>query len=87
MFNVEDAAKVLELTKRITEKGIGIIYISHFLNEVVQIADRITVIRDGAVVRTYTNENRIRQLPPSRRTWWAARWTCSMTKKNAPLAM
>lgn len=51
-------AKVLELTKRITEKGIGIIYISHFLNEVVQIADRITVIRDGAVVRTYTNENR-----------------------------
>ena len=24
----------------------------------VQIADRITVIRDGAVVRTYTNENR-----------------------------
>lgn len=87
MFNVEDAAKVLELTKRITEKGIGIIYISHFLNEVVQIADRITVIRDGAVVRTYTNENRVRQLPPSRRTWWAARWTCSMTKKNAPLAM
>lgn len=58
MFNVEDAAKVLELTKRITEMGIGIIYISHFLNEVVQIADRITVIRDGAVIRTYTNENR-----------------------------
>ena len=45
MFNVEDAAKVLELTRRITEKGIGIIYISHFLNEVVQIADRVTVIR------------------------------------------
>ena len=58
MFNVEDAAKVLELTKRITEMGIGIVYISHFLNEVVQIADRITVIRDGAVVSTYTNENR-----------------------------
>ena len=58
MFNVEDAAKVLELTKRITDMGIGIIYISHFLNEVVQIADRITVIRDGAVVNTYTNENR-----------------------------
>lgn len=58
MFNVEDAAKVLELTRRITEKGIGIIYISHFLNEVVQIADRVTVIRDGAVIRTYKNPNR-----------------------------
>ncbi len=58
MFNVEDAAKVLELTKKIAEKGIGIIYISHFLNEVVQISDRITVIRDGSVVSTYINENR-----------------------------
>ena len=45
MFNVEDAAKVTELTKRIAGMGIGIIYISHFLNEVVEIADRITVIR------------------------------------------
>lgn len=58
MFNVEDAAKVLKLTQKITEKGIGIIYISHFLNEVVQIADRVTIIRDGAVINTYMNENR-----------------------------
>ena len=57
MFNVEDAAKVLELTKKISEQGIGIIYISHFLNEVVQIADRITVIRDGSVITTYDNSN------------------------------
>lgn len=58
MFNVEDAAKVLKLTKTISEKGISIIYISHFLNEIQQIADRVTVIRDGAVVNTYQNENR-----------------------------
>ena len=57
MFNVEDAAKVTELTKRIAGMGIGIIYISHFLNEVVEIADRITVIRDGAVISTFSNEN------------------------------
>lgn len=58
MFNVEDAAKVLKLTQKITERGIAIIYISHFLNEVVQIADRVTIIRDGAVVNTYMNEHR-----------------------------
>ena len=57
MFNVEDAAKVTELTKRIAGMAIGIIYISHFLNEVVEIADRITVIRDGAVISTFSNEN------------------------------
>lgn len=58
MFNVEDAHKVLELVRRISGLGIGIVYISHFLAEVVQIADRITVIRDGAAVRTMDNANR-----------------------------
>lgn len=37
MFNVEDAAKVLTLAEKIADKGIGIIYISHYLKEVVQI--------------------------------------------------
>lgn len=58
MFNVEDAGKVLELVRNINAQGIGVVYISHFLEEVKQIADRITVIRDGSVVNTYSNENR-----------------------------
>ncbi len=58
MFNVEDAGKVLNLVRTISARGIGIIYISHFLEEVVQIADRITVIRDGESVRTYDNAGR-----------------------------
>ena len=55
MFNVEDAGKVLDLVRSITSHGISVIYISHFLKEVVQIADRITVIRDGNVINTYDN--------------------------------
>ena len=58
MFNVEDAGKVLDLVRNITSHGISVIYISHFLKEVVQIADRITVIRDGSVINTYDNSNR-----------------------------
>jgi ABC-type sugar transport system ATPase subunit len=58
MFNVKDVGTVLALTQRIAKQGISIIYISHFLKEVVQIADRITVIRDGLVVNTYKNESR-----------------------------
>ncbi len=58
MFNVEDAGKVLELVRNITGHGISVIYISHFLKEVVQIADRITVIRDGSVINTYDNAER-----------------------------
>jgi ABC-type sugar transport system ATPase subunit len=34
------------------EQRVGIVYISHFLDEVCRLADRITVMRDGAVVET-----------------------------------
>lgn len=53
MFNVEDANKVLNIVKNIASNGVSIIYISHFLKEVMQIADRITVIRDGVHVSTF----------------------------------
>ena len=36
--------------KRIKQKGVGIIYISHRLEELFQIADRVTVLRDGKTV-------------------------------------
>lgn len=62
MFNIEDAKRVLKLVKRIADKGISIIYISHFLKEVVEIADRITVLRDGSVVNTYKNDDKAMDL-------------------------
>lgn len=38
---------------QLKEKGIGIIYISHRLSELQQIADRVTIFRDGMTVGTY----------------------------------
>lgn len=55
MFNIKDAQHVLSLVKRISASGIGIIYISHHLGEVVQIADRVTVLKDGEKVATISN--------------------------------
>jgi ribose transport system ATP-binding protein len=40
------------LIKNLSERGIGIIYVSHRLGEVKQIADRVTVLRDGFLVAT-----------------------------------
>lgn len=57
MFNVEDANKVLKIVRNIANNGVSIIYISHFLKEVMQIADRVTVIRDGVHVSTYEGES------------------------------
>ncbi|WZL73951.1 sugar ABC transporter ATP-binding protein [Clostridiaceae bacterium 35-E11] len=58
MFNVKDTQKILELVKNISKRGIGVIYISHHLREVAEIADRIMVLRDGQVVNTYDNTDK-----------------------------
>lgn len=38
--------------RRLRDRGVGLVYISHRLDEIFRIADRITVLKDGAVVRT-----------------------------------
>jgi ABC-type sugar transport system ATPase subunit len=47
-----EAAVILEMVKKLRQAGTTIIYISHRLEEVVEIADDITVLRDGRVVHT-----------------------------------
>ena len=47
-----DSQKLLDLLQELKQQGITSILISHKLNEVSQVADRITVLRDGATVST-----------------------------------
>ncbi|MDP5074199.1 MAG: sugar ABC transporter ATP-binding protein [OM182 bacterium] len=49
----KESAALFELIDRLRERGVGIIYISHKLEEIERIADRITVIRDGDLVGCY----------------------------------
>ena len=50
MRSPRDVARLFALIRRLAAKGIAIVYISHFLEEVRQIADRYTVLRDGKSV-------------------------------------
>jgi ribose transport system ATP-binding protein len=43
----EDAAHLFELIRRLRSRGVTVVYISHFLEEVQAVADRFTVLRDG----------------------------------------
>ena len=43
---------LLKLLRRLADEGVGILYISHKLNEVIALADRVTVLRDGKYVGT-----------------------------------
>src|SRR5678815_952825 len=48
----EDVVQLFSLIRRLSSEGIAVVYISHFLEEVRQIADRFTVLRDGRSVAT-----------------------------------
>ena len=48
----DDVAHLFALIRRLRQDGVGIIYISHFLEEVREIADTYTVLRDGRSVST-----------------------------------
>jgi putative multiple sugar transport system ATP-binding protein len=51
-LNDEESEHLLNLILDLKEHGITCIIISHKLNEVIKVADEITVIRDGAVIET-----------------------------------
>ncbi len=45
-----DVAKLFEIVRLLKERGVAVIYISHRLIEVFQLADKVTVLRDGKFV-------------------------------------
>jgi putative multiple sugar transport system ATP-binding protein len=51
-----DSQKLLDLMLELKAQGVTQIIISHKLNEISRVADRITVLRDGATVSTMTRE-------------------------------
>ena len=48
----EDTRRLFGLMRRLRQRGVTLVYISHFLEEVQEVADRLTVLRDGRNVAT-----------------------------------
>jgi ribose transport system ATP-binding protein len=48
----DDVGRLFEVIRRLKARGLGIVYISHRLAELPEVADRVTVLRDGRVVGT-----------------------------------
>jgi rhamnose transport system ATP-binding protein len=47
-----DVTRLFSIMKLLKERGVGIIYISHRLQEVFDMGDRVTVLRDGRYIKT-----------------------------------
>ena len=49
----EEVEKLFTLMRNLRSKGVGIIFVTHFLEQVYAVCDRITVLRDGMLVGEY----------------------------------
>jgi rhamnose transport system ATP-binding protein len=47
-----DVRQLMRIVKRLRDRGVGIVYVSHKLPEIFALADRVTVLRDGAYIGT-----------------------------------
>ena len=54
-----ETRNLFDVIKKLRERGIGIIYISHRLDEVLELADRVTALKDGKVTGTVVNDGNL----------------------------
>ncbi len=51
-LTTDEAERLFEVIRRLRDRGATVVYVSHFLPEVLRLADAVTVLRDGRLVRT-----------------------------------
>jgi len=49
----DEVNKLFELMRELKSRGVGIIFITHFIEQVYKISDRITVLRNGELIGEY----------------------------------
>ena len=54
-----EVARLFDVMRRLRDQGLGIVFVTHFLEQVYQVTDRITVLRNGKLVGEYETK----QLP------------------------
>jgi ABC-type sugar transport system ATPase subunit len=52
-LNTDEKQALFSLVRRVKARGVGLVFISHHLEEVMDLSDRVSVMRDGRLVATY----------------------------------
>lgn len=61
-LNNAEIEELFRIVRQLKEEGVGIVYISHKMDEIQRIADRITVMRDGTYVNTVPADTPMQQV-------------------------
>jgi rhamnose transport system ATP-binding protein len=78
-LSARETGTLLNLVRQLRADGVGILYVSHRLEEVFEIADRVTVLRDGQFVAT----NRVTDLDIAKMIQLMVGRTIDEAKRNA----
>lgn len=49
-LDLKESARLFAVMRRLREQGLGILFVTHFLDQVYEVSDRITVLRNGSLV-------------------------------------
>ncbi len=58
-LNNEEAHRLVQVLKLLRDSGITIIYISHRIPEILELSDRVTILRDGQFICTLNNDEQL----------------------------
>ncbi|KUK80808.1 sugar ABC transporter ATP-binding protein, partial [Mesotoga sp. SC_4PWA21] len=53
-LGMDETEALMKIVRNLRDRGIGIIYISHYLEEIFEIGDRVTVLKDGTSMGTFS---------------------------------
>jgi len=56
-LSIHETEQLFEVMRRLKSREMGIIFITHFIDQVYMISDRVTIIRNGGLVGTYETAN------------------------------
>jgi len=59
-LDADEVAELFRIVRELTERGVAVLFISHFLDQVYELCDRVTVLRAGAVVGEYRTTELLR---------------------------
>lgn len=59
-LDLDEVAELFRIIRELKDRGVGILFISHFLDQVYEICDRVTVLRNGKLVGEYLTRELLR---------------------------
>lgn len=59
-LDLDEVAELFRVVRQLTARGVAVLFVSHFLDQVYELCDRVTVLRDGRLVGEYLTRELLR---------------------------